>query len=91
MIVQSPIPADDLHEHLCIYCGKWSQASGESLACRRCGRNGPAIHNAHQLLGAWGLNVFLEEQGVTEGIVDPVWTARVRAGEIREEVTLEIY
>lgn len=86
---RTTIVIDEPHEHLCLYCGRWSRAGGEDAACPLCHRDNPPIHNAHQLLGAWGLNVFLEEQGVGEGVVEPAWVVRLLPGAAREEIILE--
>lgn len=41
-------------------------------------------------MGVWGLNVFLEDQGVSETVADPGWAVRLLPGAAREELTLEI-
>ncbi|MCS6802135.1 MAG: hypothetical protein RMM58_05930 [Chloroflexota bacterium] len=89
-MLASPGPEGEIHDHLCLYCGRWSRAGEENGACPRCHRDSPPIHSAHQLLGAWGLNVFLEERGVTETVAEPAWAVRVLPGAVREEVALEI-
>ncbi len=82
-------PYDEPHEHLCLHCGRWSAAGNEDAPCPHCHRESPAIHTAHQLLGVWGLNAFLEEQGVGDSVLDPGWLVRVLPGEARDEVIFE--
>jgi hypothetical protein len=82
--------SEDIHEHLCLFCGRWSRATTEDDSCPRCHRENPAVHSAHQLLGVWGLNVFLEEPGVSEGMLDPSWVVRITTGATREEVVVEV-
>jgi hypothetical protein len=89
MLTSRP-PREDLHEHLCLHCGRWSPARSEESACPRCHRENPAIHSAHQLLGVWGLNAFLEEQGVADTVSNPSWNIRIAPGLLREDVVLEI-
>lgn len=89
-MLASRLSDDETHDHLCLYCGRWSPAGSEDGACPRCHRDSPPIHSAHQLLGVWGLNVFLEVDGVSETVADPSWAVRVLSGATREEVVLEI-
>lgn len=40
-------------------------------------------------MGVWGLNVFLEDQGVSETVADPGWAVRLVSDAGRDELTLE--
>lgn len=80
----------DPHEHLCLHCGRWSTVSPEAMICPKCRRNGPPLHNVAELMGAWGLNTFLEPQGVTEALLDPAWSVRIVPGETPNDLVLEL-